>query len=404
MINLKLTDDKIKEIFVFKPISLGSCYDELKDCAHQFSSSAGYENLRILKLNIFVQSDTTHDFKKITLNLTKVVPELFRHSDFPVAYIAQPPADGSKINIEISAINLNPLLYSYQYSSYEKGSYYILQINDSLELYGTVSDMSENSNVFLQSNTCLEGMKNILSSHGLSLHDIVRQWMYVGKINDLVNYEITVVDNYQLFNKSRADYYKAVEWINGYPAATGIGLNIPCCTIEFTARKKSDETHIIPLKNPLQIDAHKYTDKYIPLNSKINSPKFERGKVVLDDDSLDIYISGTAAIIGEDSVDADIKKQTQITLDNITKLCTVENLAHHGINIGKNLPKFSAARVYIKQKSDFAEAEEICRNYFGNIPIIFVEADICRNELLVEIEAELSYAAITQISQYSLNP
>ncbi len=395
MIKLNLMDDKIREIFVFKPISLGNYNDEFKDCAEQFNSVKGYENLRILKLNVFVQADTTQDFKNITLNLTKVLTELFSRSDFPVAYIAQPPADGSKINIEISAINLNPSLYSYQYSSNETGSYYILQIKDSLELYGTISDIGENSNVFSQSNTCLEGMKNILSAKELSLHDIVRQWMYVGKINDLVNYENTEVDNYQLFNKSRADYYKAVEWINGYPAATGIGLNIAGCIIEFIARKQGGETHIIPLQNPLQIDAHKYTDKYIPLNSKINSPKFERGKVVLDDDKLNIYISGTAAIIGEDSIDADIKKQTQITLDNIAKLCSIENLAHHGINIGQNLPEFSAARVYIKQKSDFIEAEEICRNYFGGIPIIFVEADICRNELLVEIEAELSYAAAT---------
>ena len=44
---------------------------------------------------------------------------------------------------------------------------------------------------------------------------------------------------------------------------------------------------------------------------------------------------------------------------------------------------------YIKYKNDFSIIEETCRECFGNIPMVFIQADICRNDLLVEIEGEV---------------
>ena len=54
--------------------------------------------------------------------------------------------------------------------------------------------------------------------------------------------------------------------------------------------------------------------------------------------------------------------------------------------------KIKSLRVYVKYKNDIQEVKNICERYFPNLQILYVVADICRPELLVEIEgvAELS--------------
>ena len=43
-------------------------------------------------------------------------------------------------------------------------------------------------------------------------------------------------------------------------------------------------------------------------------------------------------------------------------------------------------RVYLKRPEDFPKCEAICERRFGSVPAIYAVADVCRHELLVEIE------------------
>lgn len=43
-------------------------------------------------------------------------------------------------------------------------------------------------------------------------------------------------------------------------------------------------------------------------------------------------------------------------------------------------------RVYLKEKSFYEEARELLEEYNLNIPISYMWADVCRDELLIEIE------------------
>ena len=47
-------------------------------------------------------------------------------------------------------------------------------------------------------------------------------------------------------------------------------------------------------------------------------------------------------------------------------------------------------RVYIKKDEDFNKVKEICRRSYPDVPSVFIKADICRENLLIEIEAESS--------------
>jgi hypothetical protein len=101
-------------------------------------------------------------------------------------------------------------------------------------------------------------------------------------------------------------------------------------------------------------------------------------------------VSGTAAIVGESTiVDNNIQSQTKVTIENIRALISPENLRKIGIETTEFTMKY--IRVYIKHSEDFLIAMEICHNEFGNIPIMFVQADICRSALLIEIEGFASW-------------
>jgi len=58
------------------------------------------------------------------------------------------------------------------------------------------------------------------------------------------------------------------------------------------------------------------------------------------------------------------------------------------LNIEEYPDKYSYLRVYVKNRSDISVVRELCTKHFGDIPATFVQADICRDNLLVEIEAE----------------
>lgn len=63
------------------------------------------------------------------------------------------------------------------------------------------------------------------------------------------------------------------------------------------------ECYATPIDNKLQIAAHAYSDQVLEAaQQKKATPKFERAKSMTFDDRRIVYISGTAAIRGEESL------------------------------------------------------------------------------------------------------
>ena len=78
-----------------------------------------------------------------------------------------------------------------------------------------------------------------------------------------------------------------------------------------------------------------------------------------------------------------------MTLKNINKLTDKERISQI-TGYGKlSSYDYISLRVYVKNKKDFPVVRSICKEYFPTVPTSFIEADICRDDLLVEIEAEL---------------
>ena len=167
---------------------------------------------------------------------------------------------------------------------------------------------------------------DILENEGCPIQNIVRQWNYIQNI--------TLEDNgqqhYQLFNDARSYYYNRSQWEFGYPAATGIGATAGGVMIDFNAVICGGD--ITAIDNPLQIAAHDYS-KGVLIGEKTakTTPKFERAKSVENEDEILIYVSGTAAIRGEASLEMNAASQTITTMENIFHLISEGNQSLFGV-------------------------------------------------------------------------
>ncbi len=243
--------------------------------------------------------------------------------------------------------------------------------------------------VRVQSDEVFCKLNEVLTLHGFAVDDIVRQWNYIGSIVDCRDGK----QNYQEFNDARTCYYAKGEWRNGYPAATGIGAVGGGIVVGGIAFKKrgSEESGVYPIDNPLQVAAHVYSKRVLiddAENAVKSTPKFERAKLIETACGACCFVSGTAAIRGEDSVDAQsVRSQTIKTIENIEYLVSKENLVRYGCK-PYDL-KYVKLHVFVKNAEDYADVKAVVEEYYPDTLVIYSVADVCRSELLVEIEGIL---------------
>jgi enamine deaminase RidA (YjgF/YER057c/UK114 family) len=158
------------------------------------------------------------------------------------------------------------------------------------------------------------------------------------------------------------------------------------------------------VENPEQLNPYQYDQQVLEglpiLNEKVkHPPEFERAKLLVVEGHVRLFISGTASIIGQETIGiGDIEKQTHCTISNIEKLTDPVNVrkSYPGLKTGRF--KYSFVRVYVKDRQDLEAAMSICRQKFGNVPVSYVVVDVCRDELLVEIEGEMIFESVSDLS------
>jgi len=225
----------------------------------------------------------------------------------------------------------------------------------------------------------------ILEREKIPVFCIDRQWNY---IESIVGEKTPGLQNYQQLNDARSDFYSGATWSYGYPAATGIGTQAGGIMVEVDAAAEN-ACKRVPIDNTLQIAAHAYSsDVLVGKEVTKTTPKFERAKAIFGASPM-IYVSGTAAIRGEMSLfGVGIEKQTIITLENIENLFSDATLKDNQIFLDKDL-FVSNFRVYLKNATDFAQASKILSERYPGVPAIYVLSDVCRDELLIEIECTI---------------
>ena len=131
------------------------------------------------------------------------------------------------------------------------------------------------------------------------------------------------------------------------------------------------------IENPRQISAFHYPPEYGP-----RSPSFSRAVLKhWGNGCYHLYISGTASVVGHASRHDHLKAQLDETLVNLATLLT-EASRRAATSLHPAL-----FRVYVRTDSDPAPLRERIVQAFGSaVPMVFLRGDICRRELLIEIE------------------
>ncbi|HWA08921.1 MAG TPA: hypothetical protein VG838_05580 [Opitutaceae bacterium] len=218
------------------------------------------------------------------------------------------------------------------------------------------------------------------ASEGFHLYRI---WNYVPAINAVEH----GLENYRRFCRGRSLAFEK-HFGRGFerrlPAASAVGAAAGPLAVGFLAGR-AEPRHF---ENPRQVPAFEYPPEYGP-----RSPSFSRATAVATEQGNQIFISGTAAIRGHRTVAAD-------DLDR-QLACTGENLRQIGETAGAG-PDLGAAggwrrsfKVYVRNPAHLARLKtqlerELLR---PEDAVSYLQADICRGDLLVEIEAVLTVAA-----------
>jgi enamine deaminase RidA (YjgF/YER057c/UK114 family) len=313
----------------------------------------------------------------------------FYGQDLPATtYIPQPPCDGKLLAIEALGVGRG----QGEVEIVRKGENTVVVRHDGIT-WAHAADIhceSEGGPVYDCAISAFRLAEKRLADAGFRFEDVVRTWLYLGDINA---YE-GGVQRYRELNRARSDLYRNLNFAPGltppgwakrvFPASTGIGAAGQDVTISCAAiRSERPDVVLAPLENPTQTSAYDYAHQY-----GTESPKFCRAMAVAAGDYATTFISGTASITSSETRHAgDIRRQTQQTLDNIEALIAADNFRAHGLSgFGANLGDLALARVYLKRNEDYAQARSICEARLGELPTIYAVGDICRPELLVEIE------------------
>jgi chorismate lyase/3-hydroxybenzoate synthase len=216
----------------------------------------------------------------------------------------------------------------------------------------------------------------------LGIPHLVRVWNYLPDITA----ESHGSDRYWQFNSARQDAFLACgRAVTGaVPAACGVGAPPSTPLIIYFLASSHVPTAI---ENPRQVSAYNYPPEYSP-----RSPTFARACTVNFASGRGLFISGTASILGHATVHiGDAAAQTRETLRNIEALLSEANRT--AVSAAPFTIDSLCYKAYVRQPSDFAAIDSVLRARLGaGAQVLYLHADLCRQDLLIEIEATGCYS------------
>jgi chorismate lyase / 3-hydroxybenzoate synthase len=182
-------------------------------------------------------------------------------------------------------------------------------------------------------------------------------------------------ERYRIFNLGRARALAAQpQWLVPLPAATAIGLPEGGFLLYCLAAR---EAVGMAVENPRQVPAFEYPRQYGP-----QSPSFSRATRVEWADGGELLVSGTASVVGHCSHHpGDALAQLQEVFINIEHV-----LAHAAHQRGVAHYRAECLKLYLQTTDRAQELKALVAARYGTDTLLCLEGDICRNDLLLEIE------------------
>lgn len=218
----------------------------------------------------------------------------------------------------------------------------------------------------VQTTAVFEGIEDALSEAGMTFANVARTWLYMDRI----------LDWYDPFNRARDAFFRSRNVYDGLvPASTGIGSANLCgsaitaCAIAVKARVPGAVT-VEAVPSPLQCAALQY------------GSSFSRAVEIGTPECRTLMVSGTASIEpgGATAYVGDVKRQIQLTMDVVEAILTSRDMGWQDT---------TRAVMYLKSADSLADWQAWLKAHrLERLPLITVVADVCRDDLLVELEID----------------
>lgn len=206
---------------------------------------------------------------------------------------------------------------------------------------------------------------------------LVRVWNYFADINDIEQ----GLERYRQFCIGRFNAFATQGIIEEqFPSACALGHNGGDLLI-YALASKAPTQHF---ENPQQASAYHYPAEYGP-----RSPSFARASLLeLTDRAPILFVSGTASVVGFVTQHPDdLQQQIKVTVENLNCLldhvCAEYAKSHSGV---KPILVAEAIKVYVRNQADLLEIKHHISNAYPAAPAVYLAADICRADLLLEID------------------
>ncbi|HEY6621004.1 MAG TPA: hypothetical protein VIY68_15770 [Steroidobacteraceae bacterium] len=205
---------------------------------------------------------------------------------------------------------------------------------------------------------------------------LIRVWNYLPQINAQAGGD----ERYRHFNSARQMAFRKSgrATMGTVPAACALGSPAESpLSIYFLAARRPPKM----IENPRQTSAYHYPPKF-----GRHSPIFSRACVWGESGSGRLFVSGTASIVGHETIHrGDVIAQTRETMVNIAALLEEANRIAGGARYSLNGLRL---KVYMRNPSDLPAIEATLSELLNPAAsIVYLQADVCRVDLLVEIEA-----------------
>lgn len=294
-----------------------------------------------------------------------------------VSYAHGSPADSQgsfpSITIELPQLQSRPLVEIWHsFEPTENGVAGIVQYGKNSKLLFACLDIKCESDLLKQTEAVYQEIFSFVNQAGYP--HILRIWNHFPLINEYEH----ALERYQLFCMGRFNAFKnhfGGNFQQQLPAASAIGTKGNKLSIYFIAASEPG----FYLENPRQISAYRYPEQYGPC-----SPSFARATLWDQGDTSKLILSGTASIVGHETLHiGEPGKQLEETLRNIDGL-----LQHELVLSRQKRPiQFTNVKVYVRHPEDLPTIQSRVSEYFGELaPTVYLHGDICRSDLLLEIE------------------
>lgn len=220
----------------------------------------------------------------------------------------------------------------------------------------------------------------LLQSRGLP--HLWRVWNYMADIHG----DEDGLERYRSFNLGRHDAFVAAGRATdrAMPAASALGSGPGPLSIAFLAGRSAPR----PIENPRQLSAFRYPGDYGP-----RPPLFARAALAQAGAEEWLFVSGTASILGHQTVHlGDVVAQCEETARNI--LAVLEQ-ANHATRSAGHRADALIHRAYVRHRADMPSVRRCLERCLPGASLTLMQADVCRADLLIEVESVASAPCLT---------